>query len=147
MKKSLFLITLCFLCLYILPLDIRPLVTPDEVRYAEIPREMLMSGDWIVPRLNGLLYFEKPVMGYWLNGLGIKLFGENAFAVRFFSAVSAGVSALMVFFLAFRFGCSFRKVFDPCGHLLRICLFNKRISRICRADFHYRTLSCMGKGV
>jgi len=103
MKKILFLIAICFLCLYILPLDIRPLVIPDEVRYAEIPREMVASGDWIVPRLNGLLYFEKPVMGYWLNGIAMKLFGENAFSVRITSAISAGLSALMVFFLSSRF--------------------------------------------
>jgi len=103
MKRVIFLILFIFLCIYILPLGIRPLVVPDEVRYAEIPREMVTSGDWIIPRLNGLLYFEKPVMGYWLNGFAMKLFGENAFAVRISSAVSAGLSALMVFFLAARF--------------------------------------------
>jgi 4-amino-4-deoxy-L-arabinose transferase len=103
MKKIIFLTGVCFLFIYIIPLGIRPLVIPDEVRYAEIPREILASGDWIVPHLNGLQYFEKPVMGYWLNGFAIKIFGENAFAVRFFSAVSAGLSALMVFFLSSRF--------------------------------------------
>jgi 4-amino-4-deoxy-L-arabinose transferase len=103
MKRVIFLISLIFVCLYILPLDLRPLVIPDEVRYAEVSREMVASGDWIVPRLNGLLYFEKPVMGYWLNGLAMKVFGENAFSVRITSAVSAGLSALMVFFLTCRF--------------------------------------------
>lgn len=103
MKRVVLIISLLFLCLYIAPLDIRPLAIPDETRYAEIPREMVVSGDWIVPRLNGLLYFEKPVMGYWLNGLAMKLFGENEFSVRFSSAVSAGLSALMIFFLSARF--------------------------------------------
>ena len=92
-------ISIGFVLLYILPLGIRPIAIPDEVRYAEIPREMISSGDWIVPRLNGLLYFEKPVMGYWLNGLAIKAFGENAFSIRLTSAVSTGLSALMVFLL------------------------------------------------
>jgi len=92
-----------FLFFYILPLGIRPMVTPDESRYAEIPREMIASGDWIVPTLNGLKYFEKPVLGYWMNAVSIKLFGENAFAVRFPSAAATGISGFMIFLLVRRF--------------------------------------------
>ena len=103
MRKSCVVIIGIFILLYILPLGIRPIIIPDESRYAEIPREMIASGDWIVPRLNGLRYFEKPVMGYWLNALSIKLFGENAFAVRFPSAAATGLSAFMVFLLIRRF--------------------------------------------
>jgi 4-amino-4-deoxy-L-arabinose transferase len=92
-----------FVLLYIVPLGIRPIILPDESRYAEIPREMITSGDWIVPHLDGLRYFEKPVLGYWLNALSIKLFGENAFAVRFPSALATGISAFIVFMLVCRF--------------------------------------------
>lgn len=92
-----------FLALYIALLGVRPLVIPDETRYAEIPREMLASGDWIVPRLNGLRYFEKPPLGYWLNAGSIRLFGENAFAVRLPSAVAVGLTALLLFAWARRF--------------------------------------------
>jgi len=92
-----------FLALYIGLLGVRPLVIPDEARYAEIPREMLASGDWIVPRLNGLRYFEKPPLGYWLNAGSIWLFGENAFAVRLPSAVAVGLTALLLFAWARRF--------------------------------------------
>jgi 4-amino-4-deoxy-L-arabinose transferase len=95
-KNRSLLILLGFVLVYLIPLGFRPMVVPDEVRYGEISREMIATGDWIVPRLNGLRYFEKPVMGYWLNGLSMLAFGENAFAVRFPSAVSAGVSALMI---------------------------------------------------
>jgi 4-amino-4-deoxy-L-arabinose transferase len=103
MKKSVIALIAVFLLIYILPLGVRPLVIPDEPRYAEIPREMIAAGDWIVPRLNGLRYFEKPVMGYWLNALSLSIFGENAFAVRFPSAMSVGISALILLILARRF--------------------------------------------
>ncbi len=103
MRTSYIVIIGIFVLLYILPLGIRPIIIPDESRYAEIPREMIASGDWIVPRLNGLRYFEKPVMGYWLTALSIKLFGENAFAVRFPSAAATVLSTFMIFFLIRRF--------------------------------------------
>jgi 4-amino-4-deoxy-L-arabinose transferase len=92
-----------FLLLYIAPLGVTPLAIPDETRYAEIPREMIASGDWVVPHLDGLRYFEKPAMGYWLNAISIMVFGENEFAARFPSAIATGLSALMLFFLARRF--------------------------------------------
>jgi len=64
----------------------------------------LGCGPWVVPYLNGLKYFEKPVLGYWLNAFSITLFGENAFSIRLTSALASGISALMVFFLIRRFG-------------------------------------------
>ena len=96
MKQAALLIICLFLLIYVLPLGSRPMVVPDESRYSEIPREMVASGDWVVPRLNGLRYFEKPVLGYWLVAASIKLFGENAFATRLPSALAAGLSALLV---------------------------------------------------
>lgn len=103
MKKSSIAVIGLFLLLYILPLGVRPIVIPDESRYAEVAREMLVSGDWVVPHLNGVRYFEKPVLDYWLNALSVMLFGENAFAIRFPSAVAVGVSALILFLLVKRF--------------------------------------------
>jgi len=88
-----------YLLLYVAPLPLRPLYIPDETRYAEIPREMLATGDWIVPRLNGLRYFEKPVFGYWVTALSILCFGENRFAVRLPSALTTGLSAMLVVFI------------------------------------------------
>ena len=85
-----------FAAIYLVPLGARPLTTPDETRYAEIPREMLASGDWTVPRLCTLRYFEKPPMGYWLTAMSMAAFGENRFAVRLPSALATGLSALLL---------------------------------------------------
>jgi len=93
-------IAVLFLLIYILPLGVRPMVMPDETRYAEISREMLDTGEWIVPKLDGLRYFEKPVLGHWLNAAAQCVFGENAFAVRFPSAMAAGFSVLVIFLFA-----------------------------------------------
>ncbi len=76
------LIAAVVLIVYILPLGGRPLITPDEARYAEIPREMLQSGDWISPRLNGVRYFEKTPFSYWAFAVSFKVFGMNRFALR-----------------------------------------------------------------
>ena len=101
-RKMIGLLLFGFLLVYLVPLAQRPMIVPDEVRYAEIPREMIATGDWIVPRLNGLPYFEKPILGYWIDALAMLVFGQNAFAVRFPSAVGAGLSALMVALLVRR---------------------------------------------
>ncbi len=93
------ILTLAYLLIYILPLGVRPVMIPDETRYAEIPREMIVADNWVSPHLNGLRYFEKPVLGYWVTAISMQVFGDNAFAMRLPSALSAGLSALALFML------------------------------------------------
>ena len=76
------LLVLCFGAFYLFALGRAPLGNPDEGRYAEIPREMVASGDWVTPRLNGVNYFEKPPLVYWAVGAAITVFGRNEWAVR-----------------------------------------------------------------
>lgn len=61
---------------------LRPLFDPDEGRYAEIPREMLTSGDWVTPRLNELKYFEKPPLQYWATAVAYATFGVHEWSAR-----------------------------------------------------------------
>jgi len=68
-------------------IQMRPLFDPDEGRYAEIPREMWATGDWVTPRLNGLKYFEKPPLQYWATAATYSLFGVSEWTSRLWSAV------------------------------------------------------------
>jgi 4-amino-4-deoxy-L-arabinose transferase len=95
---------LFFLLAYLLPLGLRPMVRPDEYRYAEIPREMIQSGNWNSPTLIGIRYFEKPALGYQLTAWSFRVFGENAFALRLPSALGAGLAALFLYLLLVKYG-------------------------------------------
>ena len=80
----------------------RPLFNPDEGRYAEIPREMLERGDWVIPHLNGLDYIEKPPLQYWATALSYSVFGVNNFSARLYTALCALGTVLLMAFLARR---------------------------------------------
>jgi len=60
---------------------------PDEGRYAEIAREMYLSGDYVTPRNDQVRYFEKPPLVYWTEAATIAVFGANEFAIRLPAAI------------------------------------------------------------
>jgi len=70
-------------------LSVRPLFNPDEGRYAEIPREMLQGGDWVIPHLDGLAYVEKPPLQYWATAFFLGVLGENELGARFYTGLCA----------------------------------------------------------
>jgi len=71
----------------------RDLLHPDEGRYAEIAREMAVTGDFVTPRLNGLKYFEKPPLQYWITAAAFRAFGVHEWTARLWPAV-AGLLAV-----------------------------------------------------
>jgi len=75
----------------------RPLLDPDEGRYAEIPREMVATGDWITPRLDGLKYFEKPPLQYWATAAAYSVFGVSEWTARLWTVGLAFLCLPMVF--------------------------------------------------
>lgn len=88
--------------LWLAILPTRPLFNPDEGRYAEIPREMLSEGDWIIPHLNGLAYIEKPPLQYWATALSLRVFGPTAFAARLYMALCALATLVVIGWVAWK---------------------------------------------
>jgi 4-amino-4-deoxy-L-arabinose transferase-like glycosyltransferase len=95
--QDLLLAAVLFSTLFGILLGNRPLAVPDEGRYVEIPREMVATGDYVTPRLNGVKYFEKPVLFYWLESLSIRLFGLREFTLRLWPALFAVIGCLAVY--------------------------------------------------
>ena len=88
--------------LWLVTLSARPLFNPDEGRYAEIPREMLSGGDWVVPHLNGLAYIEKPPLQYWATALTYRVLGSSEFAARLYCALTALATLFLAWLVAHR---------------------------------------------
>ncbi len=78
-----------------------PIVDMNEGLYAEIAREMLASGNFLIPHLNHVPYLEKPPLLYWLIALSFKVFGSSTFAARLIPA-TAGASVCVGLILFMR---------------------------------------------
>ncbi|MDD5302878.1 MAG: glycosyltransferase family 39 protein, partial [Elusimicrobia bacterium] len=76
-----------------------PLIEVDDARYAEVPRAMAASGDWILPSLNAMPYVEKPPLWYWLSAASIKAFGVSEAAARLPMLLLALLGAGGIFWL------------------------------------------------
>jgi len=83
----------------------RPLNVPDEARYSEIPREMLVMHNFVTPHINGIKYFEKPPLLYWMQAGALKTFGINEWATRLVDALMALIGCLATYITT-------RKCFD-----------------------------------
>ncbi len=83
-------------------LEYRKLSLSDEGRYAEIPRYMAQSGDWLTPRLNGIKYFEKPPLQYWATAAAYRAFGEHNWSARLWPALTGLLGVLLTYFIGAR---------------------------------------------
>ena len=81
-NRPLKLAVLIIIAAWLVILFYRGFNDPDEGRYSEIPREMVVSGNWMEMRMLGFRYYEKPPLAYWLVAPAIKVFGAHDWAVR-----------------------------------------------------------------
>ncbi|HSN32541.1 MAG TPA: glycosyltransferase family 39 protein [Ideonella sp.] len=79
-------------------LGLHPLLVPDEGRYVGVARAMLLGGDWLVPRLDGLPFFHKPPLMYWIDAAAMSVLGINEFAARLAPAIGAWVMGAALYF-------------------------------------------------
>ncbi len=96
-SSDIFLVTFVAALLFGIMLGSRELGVPDEARYSEIPRQMVASGHYITPRLDGVLYFEKPPLFYWLQTLSIRVLGLSEWSMRFWTAFFAVLGCVAVY--------------------------------------------------
>ncbi|MEQ1671646.1 MAG: glycosyltransferase family 39 protein, partial [Hyphomicrobium sp.] len=98
-KKSIFDL-LAFIILLTALAALRPLSYPDEGRYAEIGRWMFQSGDWLIPRLDGMPFFHKPPLLYWLEALSFSTLGVHPWTARLTPVIHAGLMLVAVYMAA-----------------------------------------------
>ncbi len=127
----LLLAVLCF-ALFFWRLGAVPLIGLDEGLYSETSREMLASGDYVVPTCNGEPFFDKPPLVYWLQAASMRVFGVNSFAVRLPSAVAELLLVVLTVFLGARlFG---RRVGLMSGFALATCTLTVGLARMAILD-------------
>ncbi len=79
-----------------------PLLEPDEGRNAEVAREMLVSGNWLVPHYDTFTYLDKPAVFFWMIAASFRIGGVSEWAARAPSALMALATLFLTWFLARR---------------------------------------------
>jgi len=88
--------------LYVVLLGALPLIEPDEGRYSDIPSLMNRLSDYVTPRLQHVVYLEKPPLVYWATALSFRLFGESEWSSRLFVGLCAWGCILLTYFMGRR---------------------------------------------
>ena len=109
-----------------------PLLDRDEPRFAEASREMLQSGNFVVPTFNHAPRYAKPPLIYWCQALSYSLFGENAFAARLPSLLATAGTALLLFAWGVQIGD--KNIGLIAGLAYAFCLQTVQQGRVATAD-------------
>jgi len=126
---------LLFLAVLVLSLPqaaLLPLLDRDEPRFAEASREMLQSGNFIVPTFNHAPRYAKPPLIYWCQTMGYTIFGENAFAARLPSLLATAATALLLMTWGTRLGSE--QMGLAAGLLYAFCFQAIQQGRVATAD-------------
>ena len=94
--SKILLLALVYALLWFGTLNYRHLIPSDEGRYAEIAREMLVTGDWVTPRYNGYKYFEKPPLQVWATAIAFKAFGIGDWQARLWTALTGFLTIIAI---------------------------------------------------
>ena len=109
-----------------------PLLDRDEPRFAEAAREMIQSGNFVVPTFNGVPRYDKPPLIYWCQAVAYEVFGESAFAARLPSLIATAATALLIYTWGVRLG---REWIGLAGALCyAFCLQTVQQGRVATAD-------------
>ena len=98
-KRLYLLLFAIIIAFYLYGLGKLPLLGPDEPRYAQVAREMFVTGDLITPTLGHHTWFEKPALLYWMIAGSFKVFGVNEWAARFGPALCGLLTIAAVWFV------------------------------------------------
>lgn len=102
-RRDAVLVVLAAALLYLPALGAHDLWNPDEARYAEVAREMIDGGDYLVPHLNGAIYSEKPPLLFWSIAAASISWGRvTETSARLPSALAAVAAVLATFLIAER---------------------------------------------
>ena len=100
--SKLFILVIVPALLYVVLLGALPLIEPDEGRYSDIPSLMNRLNDYVTPRLQHVVYLEKPPLVYWATALSFKAFGEGEWSSRLFVGLCAWGCILLTYFMGRR---------------------------------------------
>ncbi|AXA33795.1 ArnT family glycosyltransferase [Francisella adeliensis] len=82
-------------CMYGVP----SFYSPDETRYSEVAREMIVNHNFIVPHINGVIFFHKPPIIYWLTCAFMSVFGENTWGARLVNPVLLTICLVFAYYV------------------------------------------------